>query len=133
MTLAVLVVLALLGALGWRIWSLREGRRKAVAALIHECPGLDDRLEGRETTVLFSGAEEMVGLASHRLIKLLPFSLIRKWRTEPVYKAEKRVGWNFIIETGDPLEPIWTIRMKSGPGNETPNFWMAKFSAHLNG
>ncbi|HEY8612333.1 MAG TPA: hypothetical protein VIL69_13705, partial [Roseomonas sp.] len=125
---------ALLVAIGWRVWSVREGRRKAITALIRECPGLDDRLDGRDITLLFSGAEEMVGLASHRITRLLPFSIIRKWRTEPIYNsADKRVGWNFIIETADPQEPIWTIRMKFGPGNAVPNFWMAKFSAHLNG
>lgn len=133
-TLAVLGALALLGAILWRLWSVREGRRRAVAALAAECPGLDDRLEGRDTTLLFSASEEMVGLASHRLMKLLPFSVIRKWRAEPVYNsADRRVGWNFIIETADPAEPIWTIRIRSGGGNEVPNFWMAKFNAYLNG
>jgi hypothetical protein len=133
-TLAVLVVIALLCAAGWWVWAKRDGRRQAVETLMRECPGFDDRLEGRNVTILFSGADQMVGLASHRLMKLLPFSIIRKWRTEPVYNsADKRVGWNFIIETGDPHEPIWTVRMRSGPGTAVPNFWMAKFSAHLDG
>lgn len=133
-TLAVLGVLVLLGAIGWRIWSVRTGRQRAIAALVAECPGMDDRLEGRDITLLFSNTEEMLGLASHRLLKLLPFSLIRKWRTEPVYNSkDRRVGWNFIIETADTQEPIWTIRMRSGPGNTVPNLWMAKFSAHMNG
>ena len=133
-TLAVLGVIALLGAFGWRLWSVREGRRKAVEALMLECPGMEDRLEGRDTTLLFSDAEEMVGLASHRITKLLPFSIVRKWRVEPVYNSkDRRVGWNFIIETGDWQEPIWTLRLRSGPGNAVPNLWMAKFAAHLNG
>ncbi|MBP0446541.1 hypothetical protein J8J14_17340 [Roseomonas sp. SSH11] len=133
-TLAVLAVIAGLGVIAWRIWAVRAGRRKAIEALMLECPGLDDRLDGQDATLLFSGHEEMVGIASHKVTKLLPFSIIRKWRVEPVYNsADKRVGWNFIIETADTLEPIWTIRMRSGPGNAMPNFWMAKFSAHLNG
>lgn len=134
MTLAVLAVLAALGVAAWWFWSVRTGRRRAVEALMLECPGMDDRLEGRDATLLFSGSEEMVGIASHRVTKLLPFNIIRKWRAEPVYNnAGKRVGWSFIIETADPQEPIWTIRMRSGPGTAKPNFWMAKFSAYLNG
>jgi len=133
-TLAVLAAIAVAGAVFWRIWSVREGRRKAIEALGHECAGLDDRLVGRDATILFSGKEEMVGIASHRITRLLPFSIIRKWRAEPVYNGkDKRVGWNFIIETADTLEPIWTVRIPSDGGNKAPNFWMAKFSAHLNG
>ena len=133
-TLAVLAAIAILGGIAWRIWSVHNGRHKAIEALTLECPGLDDRLDGRDTTLLFSSADEMVGIASHRITRLLPFSIIRKWRTEPVYNsADKRVGWNFIIETADTAEPIWTVRMKSGASNAVPNFWMAKFSAHLNG
>lgn len=133
-TQAVLGAVALVGAiLGWAWWA-RAGRRKAVAALVRECPGLEDRLEGRDTTLLFSNADEMLGIASRRMTKLVPYALIRKWRTEAVYNgADKRVGWNFIIETGDPREPLWTIRLRSGAGNAVPNFWMAKFGAHLNG
>ena len=133
-TLAVLGVIALLGAFGWRLWSVRDGRRKAVEVLMLEYPAMEDRLEGRDTKLLFSDAEEMVGLASHRITKLMPFSIVRKWRVEPVYNSkDRRVGWNFIIETGDWQEPIWTLRLRSGPGNAVPNLWMAKFAAHLNG
>jgi hypothetical protein len=65
---------------------------------------------------------------------MLPYSIIRKWRAEPIYNsADKRVGWNFIIETGDVAEPIWTVRMRSGPRTTLPNLWIAKFNAHLNG
>ncbi|MFH5923180.1 hypothetical protein [Roseomonas xinghualingensis] len=130
----VLVALVVLIAIAWRIWAVRAARRKAIGALIEECPGFDDRLEGRDATLLFSQADEMLGIASHRVMKILPFSIIRKWRAEPIYNsAGKCVGWNFIIETGDTQEPIWTMRMRSGPGQAVPNFWMAKFSAHLNG
>ena len=133
-TLLVLAVLALVVALGGWLWWVQASRRKAVAALVQECPSLADRLDGREMTLLFSGAEEMLGLASHRITRLLPFSIIRKWRTEPVYnRQDRRVGWNFIIETGDTHEPLWTIRLPGKGGNAVPNYWMAKFSAHLNG
>ncbi|MBI0534931.1 hypothetical protein D9599_05010 [Roseomonas sp. KE2513] len=133
-TLAVLGALALLVAIGgWAWWSI-AARRKAIAALVRDCPSLEDRLEGRDATLLFSGTEEMLGIASRRVTKLIPYAVIRKWRTEPVYnRADRRVGWNFLIETADPREPLWTIRLRSGPGTSVPNFWMAKFSAHLNG
>jgi hypothetical protein len=133
-TLAILGVVVVLAFLVWRVWSARAGRRAAVEALLLEFPGFDDRLETRSTTLLFNAKEEMVGIASRKVTKVLPFSIIRKWRTEPIYNsADRRVGWNFIIETGDPQEPIWTIPLQSGPGNAVPNLWMAKFSAHLNG
>jgi hypothetical protein len=134
LTLAVLGALAVLAVIIWRIWAVRSARRNAIRALIAECPGFDDRLDGRDATLLFSPADEMLGIASHRMMRILPFSLIRKWRAEPIYNsADKRVGWNFVIETGDVREPIWTVRMRSGASNAVPNFWMAKFSAHLNG
>ena len=133
-TLAVLGVIALLAAAGWRLWDVRAGRRRAVAALLRECPGLEDRLEGRDVTLLFSQADEMLGIASRRVTRLLPYAIVRRWRTEAIYNsADKRTGWNFLIETGDPQEPLWTIRLRSGPGNTVPNLWMAKFGAHLNG
>ena len=126
--------IALLAAIGWRVWDLRAGRRRAVAALLRECPGLEDRLEGRDVTLLFSQGDEMLGIASRRATRLLPYAIVRRWRTEAVYNsADKRTGWNFLIETGDPQEPLWTIRLRSGAGNAVPNLWMAKFGAHLNG
>jgi uncharacterized protein YcfJ len=134
LTLAVMGAVAVLGVIGSRIWAAWAGRRKAVEALVAECPGFDDRLEGRDTTILFCCTDEMLGIASSRATRMLPYSIIRKWRTEPVYNsADKRVGWNFIIETGDVAEPIWTVRMRSGPGTALPNLWIAKFNAHLNG
>jgi len=134
LTLAVLGALAVLAVIIWRIWAVRAARRSAIRALITECPGFDDRLEGRDATLLLSPADEMLGIASHRVMRILPFSVIRKWRAEPIYNsADRRVGWNFVIETGDVQEPIWTVRMRAGAGNAVPNFWMAKFNAHLNG
>jgi len=127
-------MMVLLGGAGWWAWYVRACRRKAVAALVRECPGLEDRLEGRDTTLLFSARDEMLGIASRCVTRLLPYALVRKWRTEAIYNStDKRVGWNFIIETGDTAEPLWTIRLRSGAGHAVPNFWMAKFAAHLNG
>ena len=133
-TLAVLGAIALVAlAVARALWA-RAARRRAVAALVEECPGLEDSLEGRDTTLLFSKADEMLGIASRGVTKLVPYALVRKWRAEPVHNAaDRRTGWNFIIETGDPQEPLWTIRLRSGPGTAVPNFWMAKFSAHLDG
>lgn len=133
-TLAVLGAVALLVLVaGWAAWA-RAARRKAVAALVAECPGLEDALDGRDTTLLFSPADEMLGIASRRATRLVPYAQVRKWRAEPVYNgADRRVGWNFLIETANPAEPLWTIRLRSGPGTAAANFWMAKFSAHLDG
>jgi len=132
MTLAVLGVLVLLGAAGWRVWSVWAGRRRAIAALTQECPGLADRLVGRDATLLFSAEERRLGIASHRIVRLLPFDTVRRWRAEPLHDGKgRRTGWTLILETTDPREPIWTVRMPSGPGSAVPNFWMAKLGAYL--
>ncbi|WP_426955395.1 hypothetical protein [Muricoccus radiodurans] len=134
-TWAVIIGVALVVIILLKRFVERSLRNASVAAVRGEHTGFEDRLDGRTTTLLFDPIGEMVGIASIRIRKVLPFSVIRKWRVEPVYAGGngKHTDWNFIIETGDWREPIWTIPLHCGPTNTLPNLWMAKFSAHLNG
>jgi hypothetical protein len=96
--------------------------------------GFDDRLLGEAGALLFDSGGSVLGVALLRQRRILPFSLVRKWRADPIYDAKgRRRGYDFLIETGDPREPLWTVRLPRGADQRMANYWMAKFSAHLNG
>lgn len=130
------VVAAVLLLLAWLAWRgvMALVRQQAVSSLMTEHGSFDDRLVGEGGALLFDSAGAVLGVASLRQRRVLPFSVVRKWRADPVYDAKgRRRGYDFIIETGDPREPIWMIRLPRGADQRTANTWMAKFSAHLNG
>ncbi|WP_376099469.1 hypothetical protein ACE7GA_11445 [Roseomonas sp. CCTCC AB2023176] len=130
------VTAAVLAALAWGLWrgALWLVRQQAISSLMTQHGGFDDRLIGETGALLFDSGEALLGVASLRQRRVLPFDIVRKWRAEPIYDVKgRRRGYDFIVETGNPREPIWMIRMPRGADQRTANFWMAKFSAHLNG
>ncbi len=131
---AIIAAVVLAGAwVAWRV-VLRLVRQQSYSSLMTEHGGFDDRLVGETASFLFDSGESLLGVATPRVRRVLPYALIRKWRADPVYDRKgKRRGWDFIVETGDPREPIWTVRLPRGATQATANYWMAKFSAHLNG
>lgn len=130
------VIAAAVAALAWGAWRgvLMLVRQQAVSSLMTQHGGFDDRLLGEGGALLFDSEEAILGVASLRQRRIIPFAIVRKWRADPIYDAKgRRRGYDFIIETGNPREPIWTVRLPRGADQRVANYWMAKFSAHLNG